>query len=138
MKMLLNDRQINEWINWFMEIYKNDCAVTSEWKMDIPIIYSEDPNKTEEEHIKMWRGKLKELMWKKYNQEYIHRGWRKDTLWEAQFNALRLFNGPIFKSITEKENETNGHWTTWLKEVWNVQWWKWEKQETTWTEKHEE
>lgn len=132
--MLLTDNQINKWIEWFMETYKDSCAVTPEWKMDIPIIYSEDPDKTEEEHAEMWRNELRKLMGESYDKGYVHRGWRKDTLWEAQFQALWLYNWPIFKSITEKENETNTNWTTWLKKIWDLQWWEWEEQEAAWAE----
>lgn len=136
--MLLTDKQLSSWMDWFIEKYEPHCCRTLDWRLDIPIIYSEDPNKTETEHAEMWRNKLRELMWKSYDKGYVHRGWRKDTLWEAQFQSLRLYNWPIFKSIKEKENETNKHWTTWLKEIWDIQWWEWEEQETAWAEEYEE
>lgn len=118
--MLLTEKQTDKRIEWFIKTYKDDCAVTLDGKLDIPIIYSEDPDKTELEHAEMWRKELKKLMWRSYNQEYIHRGWRKDTLWEAQFQALRLYNWPIFKHITEKENATNKHSTSRQKVLWNL------------------
>lgn len=110
--MLLTEKQTDKRIEWFIKTYKDDCAVTPEGKLDIPIIYSEDPDKTEEEHAEMWRKKLRELMWRKYNNRYVHKGWREDTLWEAQFQALRLYNWPIFKSIKEKD-ETNWDSIAW-------------------------
>jgi hypothetical protein len=79
--------------------------------------------------MELRRGRLKKLMWKRnYNMPYIHRGWRKDTLWEAQFQALWLYNWPIFKSnkdrykwnlakLYSQTKETMKHMIARLKEI---------------------
>lgn len=106
MKMLMNERQTELRIRWFVEMYRDYCTVEEDWRLSIPIIYSEDPEKTEKEHREMWMKEIKHLMWRKANSLYTHRGWRTETYAEAQFNALRLYNWPIFKSITNKECST--------------------------------
>ena len=60
--MLLTDKQAKEWIDWFMGMYKDDCTVRLDGKLDIPIIYSENPDETVKQHAEMWLNKIKELM----------------------------------------------------------------------------
>ena len=102
--MLLTDKQTAEWIDWFMATYKDDCTVRPDGRLDIPIIYSDNPEETEKQHAEMWLNKIKELMWRNANKKYTHRGGRTETYAEAQFNSLWLYNGPIFKHISEKNN----------------------------------
>ena len=100
--MLLTEKQTDQWIKWFIENYKDYCEVLPDGRLGIPVIYSEDPEKTEKEHADKWLVKIKELMWKNWKRKYTHRGWLTETYAEAQFRSLWLYNGPIFKSITEK------------------------------------
>lgn len=102
--MLLTDKQVEQWVEWFKETYKNDAPIEADGRMWIPIIYSDNPEQTEEEHKEMRKNKLRELMKKNYDKKYIHRGWREDTYWNAQFNSIWLYNGPIFKWLDEKWN----------------------------------
>lgn len=60
--MLLTDKQTAEWIDWFMATYKDDCTVRPDGRLDIPIIYSDNPEETEKQHAEMWLNKIKELM----------------------------------------------------------------------------
>lgn len=60
--MILTEKQTDKRIKWFIKTYKDDCSVTLDGKLDIPIIYSEDPDKAELEHAKMWRKELKKIM----------------------------------------------------------------------------
>ena len=60
--MILTDKQLDKWIKWFMETYEKDCTKDENGKWSIPIIYSENPWKTELEHREMRRKKLKKLM----------------------------------------------------------------------------
>ena len=62
MKMLLTDKQLSKWMDWFIEKYEPHCARTTDGRLDIPIIYSANPKETEEEHAEMRRNKLRELM----------------------------------------------------------------------------
>lgn len=101
--MLLTDKQLSERMDWFIEKYEPYCCLTPEWKLDIPIIYSENPDETEKEHAEIWKNKLRELMWEEAYAPYIHRWGREDTRLWAQFSALWLYNGPIFKHINEKD-----------------------------------
>lgn len=109
--MLLTDKQVDEWVGWFTEKYEPYCARTPDGRLDIPIIYSEDPEQTEKEHADMWLEEIKKLMWRNANKKYTHRGWRTETYAEAQFHSLWLYNGPIFKHISEKDETEN--WTGW-------------------------
>lgn len=105
--MLLTDKQVGEWIGWFTEKYEPYCTRTPDGRLDIPIIYSEDPEQTEREHADMWLEEIKKLMWRDANKEYTHRGWRTETYAKVQFNSLWLYNGPIFKHISEKNEKEN-------------------------------
>ena len=98
---------MDEWIKWFIETYKPYCTTESDGRLSIPTIYSDNPRETELEHREMRRKRLKKLMWRKYNNWYVHRGWRETTLWEAQLQMLWLYNWPIFKS--NKELKWNWH-----------------------------
>ena len=104
--MLLTDKQAREWADWFTEKYEPYCTRTLDGRLDIPIIYSDNPEQTEKEHADMWLEEIKKLMWRNANKKYTHRGWRTETYAEAQFNSLWLYIGPIFKSNKEKD-ETN-------------------------------
>lgn len=109
-----------------MGMYKDDCTVRLDGKLDIPIIYSENPDETERQHAEMRLNKIKELMWRNANKKYTHRGGRTETYAEAQFNSLWLYNGPIFKHINEKTNAQHNT-TTWQENIWNLHWWVWEE-----------
>lgn len=100
--MLLTDKQIEKWIERFEETYKNDASIEEDWRMGIPVIYSDNPEETEKEHMEMWKEELRKLMWEYYDAPYVHRWWRKDTLWNVQFWMLWLYNSPYFKSNEEK------------------------------------
>ena len=104
--MLLTDKQVEEYIEWFKETYKDYAPIEENWRMGIPVIYSEDPEKTEQEHREMWLKEIRKLMWKNANKKYTHRGGITETYAEAQFNSLWLYNWPYFKHINEKENAT--------------------------------
>ena len=99
--MLLTEKQTDEWVKWFIETYSKYCTKDEQWRLSIPVIYSTNPERTEKEHMELWRNQLKKIMWRNYNSEYIHKGWLKDTLWEAQLKALWLYNWPTFKSSIE-------------------------------------
>ena len=101
--MLLTDKQAGEWARWFTEKYEPYCTRTPDGRLDIPIIYSDNPEQTEKEHADMWLEEIKKLMWRNANKKYTHRGWRTETYAEAQFNSLWLYNWPIFKSNKEKD-----------------------------------
>ena len=60
--MLLTEKQTDQWIKWFIENYKDYCEVLPDGRLGIPVIYSEDPEKTEKEHADKWLAKIKELM----------------------------------------------------------------------------
>lgn len=100
--MLLTDKQVDEWVKWFIKTYKPYCTTEPDGRLSIPTIYSDNPWETELEHREMRRKRLKKLMWRNYNNWYVHRGWRETTLWEAQLEMLWLYNGPIFKSNKDK------------------------------------
>ena len=102
-KMLLNEKQTDKWIKWFIKNYKDYCEVLPDGRLWIPIIYSEDPEETEKEHKEKRMKEIKHLMWRKANSLYTHRGWRTETYAEVQFNALWLYNWPIFKSTKERK-----------------------------------
>lgn len=96
--MLLTDKQLDEWVIWFIETYKPYCTTEPDGRLSVPIIYSDNPEETEREHMELRRERLKKVMWKRnYNIPYTHRGWRETTLWEAQLEMLWLYNWPIFK-----------------------------------------
>ena len=61
-EMLLTDEQTKKWIDWFMDMYKDDCTVRPDGRLDIPIIYSDNPEETEKQHHQMWLDKIRELM----------------------------------------------------------------------------
>lgn len=104
--MLLTDKQAEKYVEWFKKTYKNDAPIEEDWRMGIPVIYSEDPEKTEQEHKEMWLKEIRKLMWKNADKKYTHRGGNTETYAEAQFNSLWLYHGPYFKHINEKENAT--------------------------------
>lgn len=110
--MLLTDKQTRERADWFIEKYEPYCTRTTDGRLDIPIIYSDNPEQTEKEHADMWLEEIKKLMWSDANKKYTHRGWRTETYAEAQFNSLWLYNWPIFKSNKEKD-ETHRNSATW-------------------------
>lgn len=118
--MLLTDRQTDEWVRWFIKKYEPHCTRTTDGRLSIPIIYSEDPEKTEKEHADMWLKEIKKLMWRNANKEYTHRGWRTETYAQCQFSALWLYNWPIFKHISEKEDATNKNSAPRQKVLWNL------------------
>lgn len=130
--MLLTDRQVDRWIEWFTKNYEQYCARTPDGRLDIPVVYCDNPEEEEKKHAKLWLDEIKKLMWSNANKKYRHRGGRTETYAEAQFNSLWLYNWPIFKSNSEKDAQHNN--TTRQENLWDVHEWEWEKQEVAWSE----
>lgn len=61
-KMLLTDKQLDEWVTWFIETYKPYCTTEPDGRLSIPTIYSDNPEETEREHADMWLEEIKKLM----------------------------------------------------------------------------
>lgn len=61
-KMLLTDKQVGKWIEWFTENYEQYCDRTPDGRLDIPVIYCEDPKLEEQKHAKLWLDEIKKLM----------------------------------------------------------------------------
>ena len=118
--MLLTDKQTEQWIEWFTETYEEHCTRDADWRLSIPVIYSDNPEETEKEHMKLREEELRKLMKKDYDRWYTHRWGRKDTLWNAQLQALWLYNSPYFKNIKDKENETNPNTTSQQEVLWDL------------------
>ena len=105
-KMLLTDKQTDQYIEWFKENYWQYCPIDEEWRLWIPIIYCENPEEEEKKHKDIWLEEIRKLMWSNADKQYIHRWGRKDTYAWVQLESLWLYHGPTFKHISEKENAT--------------------------------
>jgi len=83
-----------EFIQWYMQRYWTLCKKRDDGKLDLPIIYSDNPKETEEKHYEERKKYLTMLIWprrsKRVGSVYVL-GW----LW--------LDYSPIFKSNEEKE-----------------------------------
>ena len=86
----LNDKKVMEFIEWYKSIYWDTSEKT--WTWQLPHINADE----EEEHIKMWKEKLTELLWpKNAKKTYTHKGWRTESLLDAVFSSLRLWYWPV-------------------------------------------
>lgn len=125
--MILTDKQAREFVKWHRKMYGDTSKET--WTWEIAVVYSDDPEKTEEEHKQMWMDKIKELLWKNANKKYTHRGWRTETYAEVQFNSLWLYCSPYFKSNKDR-NAINSNTITWQETIWELWQWEWEECKT--------
>lgn len=114
----MNDKKTMEFVQWHREMYGDTSKET--WTWEIAVVYSENPEQTEKEHMELWKKKIGELMWRDWKKKYTHRGWRTETYADAQFSSLWLYCGPIFKNIKEKENDVNKDTATWQEKLWEL------------------
>lgn len=100
--MLLNDKQMEEFVKRHREMYGDTSKETGTGK--IATVYSDNPEDTEELHRQMWLDKITELLWKNANKKYTHRWGRIEPFASAACSSLWLYCWPTFKHNNEKWN----------------------------------
>ena len=99
-----------EFREWYMKKYRKFCELKDDWKLTLPVIYSDNPGETEKEHYEEWWRYLTKLLWPRRSKRiYKDRGTYKQTWLDHTLWWLWLGYAPIFKSNKEKD-ETN--WNT--------------------------
>lgn len=104
--MELPYKESKAFMDWYLETYA-PFKMGEDWKYELPIIYSEDPKKTSDEHHTMRAEVLTEILGpRKSKRVYKDRGSYKQTWLDYVLGWLWLGYWPTFKHINEKENAT--------------------------------
>ncbi len=122
--MLLTDKQVEQFIEWYREFYWDTSAETWTWKL--PKICKEH----EELHKQLWKDKIDKLLWKNKNKKYTHKWWREEEYRDVVFNWLWLQFWPTV--VDEPYKQTGVEvwwWYDWIAfytdQFWNrySRWW---------------
>ena len=102
-----------EFIQWYMQKYWTLCEKRDDGKLDLPIIYSDNPKETQEKHYEERKKYLIMLIWPRRSKRIYKDRWSyKQTRLDYVLSWLWLGYSPIFKSNKEK-NETNWNSVAW-------------------------
>ena len=88
--MILSEKQQIKFIDWYKSIYGDTSKETWTWKLP------EIPDEKQEEHIKMWKEFLKQLLWKDCNKKYTHRWGKTEDYLHLCFNNLYFNYWPVY------------------------------------------
>lgn len=101
-----------EFMQWYIQKYWTLCKKRDDGKLDLPIIYSDNPKETEEKHYEERKKYLIMLIWPRRSKRIYKDRWDYKQTWlDYVLGWLWLGYWPIFKSNKEKD-ETNWNSTT--------------------------
>ena len=87
---MLTDKQIQQFVERYKSIYGDTSKDT--WTWEIPHIRAED----EEEHRRMWKEKLTEIIWPRNSKKvYKVRAYWPQTILDRVFSELWLCFWPV-------------------------------------------
>ena len=91
-------------MDWYMEMYSPMLKMGENWKYELPIIYSDNPHETSEEHHTMWAETLTKILGPRKSKRIYKDRWSYKQTWlDYVLGRLWLGYWPIFKSNEEKK-----------------------------------
>lgn len=107
MKMELPYKESKAFIDWYMETYA-PLTMGDDWKYELPIIYSDNPEETSEQHHAMWAEVLTKILWPRKSKRIYKDRWNYKQTWlDYVLGWLWLGYWPTFKSNSEKDEYNN-------------------------------
>lgn len=93
-----------EFMEWYMQKYGDLCKKRKDWKLDLPVIYSDNPKETEEEHYEQRKKYLIMLIGPRRSKRIYKERWNYKQTWlDYVLSWLRLGYSPVFKSNSKKD-----------------------------------
>lgn len=102
--MELPYKESKAFMDWYMEMYGPMLKMGENWKYELPIIYSDDPQKTSEEHHTIWAEALTKILGPRKSKRIYKDRWSYKQTWlNYVLGWLWLGYSPVFKSNKERK-----------------------------------